>query len=136
PLCQLAEGDLFGVVVILLLAGEPGGQDLAVLADDDRSDGERRFRRRAQPGQLPPPAQEPVVRAGRARPGAPQRDPARPGGPGLGAGRSRRGAAGSATKKGATARSSWSARSAARKSPRTRAPPSTRRRATPRSARS
>ena len=58
---QLAQGDLLGVVVVLLLAGEPGAQHLAVLAHDHRADREGRLRRRAQPGQLDRPAQEPAV---------------------------------------------------------------------------
>jgi hypothetical protein len=94
--CQLTERYLLGVVVILLLAGEPGGQHLAVLADHDRAHGERRVRRRAQPGQLHRPAQEAVIRAARAEEVAQQRDlaDARGFGEGHGAGGTRGGFAG------------------------------------------
>ena len=123
---QLTQGHLLGVVVVLLLAGEPGGQHLAVLADDDRPDGERRVRRRAQPGQLHRPAQEPVVRAAGAEQVAQQRDLADAVGLGEGHGASRGGGreveargGGVGDEERGHGRLSSSARPAARKSPRT-----------------
>src|ERR1035441_7938555 len=66
--------------MVLLLPGEPGGQHLAVLAGDDRADGEGGLGRRAEPGQLDRRAQEPVIRAAGAEQVAQQDhllDPAR-----------------------------------------------------------
>src|ERR1035441_7968156 len=126
--------------MVLLLPGETGGQHLAVLADDDRADGEGGLGRRAEPGQLDRRAQEPVIRAAGAEQVTQQDhllDPARFGqGHGIGGAVGPGGAGGGGGGRGGGARWSPPARSAASTSPSTRAPPSMRRRTTDRSARS
>ena len=153
---ELTQCHLLGVIVVLLLAGEPGGQHLAVLADDDRPDGKRGARRRAQPGQLDRPAQEPLIRTARPQQVAQQHhllDPSHVGeshgviGARDGAGieiRWRGGEVREAEPRGGGigdeerghGQVELVGQAPARKSPSTRAPPSTRRRSTPRSARS
>src|ERR1700677_821112 len=59
----LADGYLFGMVLVLLLAGGTGSQDFAVRGDYDGAYREGRAGRRALPGQLNGPAQESVVLA-------------------------------------------------------------------------